>query len=85
MIREHNIVMLKITNILSTAMQLLISDHGFGLFLKSMHLPFAAIVILQNTCSWNKEEFRKNWRLVNAYWQHVFCRYSGNTDEVKWK
>lgn len=60
MIREHNIVMLKITNILSTAMQLLISDHGFWAFLKSMHLPFAAIVILQNTCSWNKEEFRKN-------------------------
>lgn len=25
-------MMLKITNILSTAMQLLISDHGFGLF-----------------------------------------------------
>lgn len=32
MIREHNIVMLKITNILSTAMQLLISDHGLGFF-----------------------------------------------------
>lgn len=32
MIREHNIVMLKITNILSTAMQLFISDQGFGLF-----------------------------------------------------